>query len=65
MKNAEGTKADPVWMTMEKKGNTIEDWSLKNEMSGISIKSIFINVFVISPVSEWPPSTALVGESQC
>ena len=42
MKNAEGTKADPVWMTMEKKGNTIEDWSLKNEMSGISIKSIFI-----------------------
>ena len=60
MKNAEGTKADPVWMTMEKKGNTIEDWSLKNQ-EHFHQKY----VFVISAVSEWPPSTALVGESQC
>ena len=36
--NAEGTKADPVWMTMEKKGNKIEDGSMR----GISIKNIFI-----------------------
>ena len=60
MKNAEGIKADPVWMTMEKKGNTIEDWSLKNQ-EHFHQKY----VFVISAVSEWPPSTALVGESQC
>ena len=40
IKNAEGTKTDPVWMTMKRKGNKIEDWSLKNEIKNLFIKNM-------------------------